>query len=81
LPAADAATLQNAARLYHRLTQILRLCVEEDYDPANAPAGLNRAVALAAECPDMRSAEAALRHMQMAVADIFDRLVGDPTKI
>jgi [glutamine synthetase] adenylyltransferase / [glutamine synthetase]-adenylyl-L-tyrosine phosphorylase len=80
LNAAETSDLLSANRLYHRLTQILRLCLEEDYQPAQALPALNRLVAQAAESPDMASAEALLRQTQTQVSALFDRLVGPPAK-
>ena len=74
----EAQDLIRATRLYHRMTQLLRLCLETDYDPTTALPGLNRAVAQAAEMPDVRAAEDLLRQNQARVAALFDQLVGDP---
>ena len=76
----QATDLLSATRLYHRMTQLLRLCIDDTFDPATALAGLNRAVAMAAETPDVRAAEDLLRQTQSRVAGLFDQLVGDPTK-
>ena len=40
LSAEDADVLRPAARLYHNLTQILRLCLSGPFDPKTAGAGL-----------------------------------------
>jgi glutamate-ammonia-ligase adenylyltransferase len=76
LPQADGEVLRQACELYHRLTQVLRLCVSEAYDPAASPAGLNRIVASAAACPDVATAESLLADTQSQVASLFDRLIG-----
>jgi glutamate-ammonia-ligase adenylyltransferase len=78
LDAADASALTQAARLYHRLTQVLRLCLEGPYEPTTAIPGLNRAIARAAELPDVRMAEAQLAEHEAHVARLFDKLVGSP---
>ena len=44
----DAELLLAAARLYQDLTQILRLCVSDDFDPSKSSAGLLRLLARAA---------------------------------
>jgi glutamate-ammonia-ligase adenylyltransferase len=73
-PAGQA--LREANALYHRLTQVLRLCVTGAYDPAKSPAALNRLVASAAAAPDTATAEALLTETQTRVAILFDDLVG-----
>ena len=59
LPAEDADVLRPAARLYHNLTQILRLCLSGPFDPKTAGAGL-----LGPALPRGRSAE--FRHARRA---------------
>jgi glutamate-ammonia-ligase adenylyltransferase len=76
LPEADADVLLSALRLDAALLQILRLCVEEDFDPATAPAPLLARLAEAADMPDFRTLEAHLRATQRAVRTGFERLVG-----
>lgn len=76
-----ANDLLEATRLYQRLTQLLRLCIVSDFDPATALVGLNRAVALAAQTPDVQAAEALLRDTQSRVTLLFDQLVGNPQNI
>ncbi len=71
-----AGDLKEACLLYHRITQVLRLCVSEAYDPATSPAGLNQLVARAAGVPDIRSADSLVSDTQKRVAAIFDELVG-----
>jgi glutamate-ammonia-ligase adenylyltransferase len=72
----EAEQLRSAATLYHRMTQVLRLCVEGLYDPGTSPDGLNRLVAAAAAAPDIAQTEAILSDTQAAVKVLFDRLVG-----
>ena len=76
IAAAVAADLKQACLLYHRITQVLRLCVNGTFVPANAPAGLNHMVARAAIVPDIKSAEALLQDTQVRVAAIFDQIIG-----
>jgi glutamate-ammonia-ligase adenylyltransferase len=71
-----AEDLGVAAQLYHRLTQVLRLCVAGSYVPATSPEGLNRLVANAAAAPDIAHAEALLVETQAGVARHFDELIG-----
>ncbi len=76
LPAGDGEALRQACSLYHRLTQVLRLCVSGAYGPATSPAGLNRIVASAAACPDIATAESLIHDTQARVAAIFDEMIG-----
>ncbi|WP_421695785.1 bifunctional [glutamine synthetase] adenylyltransferase/[glutamine synthetase]-adenylyl-L-tyrosine phosphorylase [Aestuariivirga sp.] len=70
------SVLQRAGLLYHRLTQMLRLCVDGPYDPAKALPALNMLVANTAVAPDISAAEALLADTQAEVANLFDRLIG-----
>ena len=78
LAAGNAQALAQAGQLYHRLTQVLRLCVEGPYEPAKSLPALNHLVASAAACPDIRATESLLADTQAAVAGIFDKIVGSP---
>ena len=78
LTAADAFQLVEASRLFHRLTQVLRLCLDHTFEPDKALPGLNRAIAAAAQVPDVRIAEDVLREKEAGIAALFDRLVGPP---
>ena len=78
LAADDAQALQQAGQLYHRLTQVLRLCVDGPYEPAKSLPALNQLVASAAACPDIPITESLLADTQAAVAGIFNRIVGSP---
>ncbi len=77
LDGADHAALKEAGLLYHRLTQVLRLCVDGPYEPSAALPALNQLVASAAESPSIPAAEALLADTQARVAALFDRLVGE----
>ncbi len=72
----DHAALKRAGLLYHRITQMLRLCLDGPYDPGKSLPALNRLVANSAVAPDIRAAEALLADTQAEVALLFDRLVG-----
>ena len=73
----QATTLKTANTLYHRLTQVLRLCVTGTYDPDTAPAGLNRIVASAAAMPDIAATEALLAETRLEVSSVFRAIVGE----
>jgi glutamate-ammonia-ligase adenylyltransferase len=72
----DHMALRRAGLLYHRLTQMLRLCLDGPYDPEKSLPALNGLVARSAVAPDIRAAEALLADTQGEVAILFDRLVG-----
>ncbi len=72
----DAEILTRAAALYHDLTQVIRLCVEEAFDPATAPQGLKAVVARAGGETDFARLQAKLMETERAVAAIFDRMAG-----
>ena len=78
LSADHASRLLEAARLYHRLTQVLRLCLDGTFMPDEALPGLNRAIAQAAQVPDVRIAEDLLREHESAVSALFDKIIGKP---
>ena len=61
LPQASAEMLRSAARLYHDLTQILRLCVTGKFKPETAGEDLLRVMARAGDAPDFSSLEARVR--------------------
>jgi glutamate-ammonia-ligase adenylyltransferase len=75
---AEAELLLHAGRLYHRLTQLLRLCLAGEFRPETALPGLAALIASAAGTPDLASAEALLIDHQTGVAEVFDALIGRP---
>jgi glutamate-ammonia-ligase adenylyltransferase len=76
MEAGVANDLKEACLLYHRITQVLRLCINQAYDPAMSPAGLNQLVARASGVPDIRSADSLVSDTQTRVAAIFDGIIG-----
>ncbi len=56
--AAEAEILRSAARLYHDLTQILRLCVSDKFNPETAGEDLLQVMARAGDAPDFSSLQA-----------------------
>ena len=75
LPPAAADVLRPAARLYHDLTQILRLCVSSKFKPESAGADLLRILTRAGDAPDFSSLEAQLRETQGEVRRVFKMIV------
>jgi glutamate-ammonia-ligase adenylyltransferase len=76
LKAEDAEVLRGAVRLYHDLTQILRLCLPGEFDPKAAAPGLIGLLARAADVPDFATLDAFLGEMQGKVRASFDRILG-----
>jgi glutamate-ammonia-ligase adenylyltransferase len=75
----DAEVLRPAVQLYQDLTQILRLCLPDAFDPKKAGAGLLRLLARAADVPDFATLEATLADTQRKVRASFVRILGhDP---
>ena len=75
LPAEDADVLRPAARLYHNVTQILRLCLPGPFDPKTAGQGIVQLLARAADLPDFASLNADLIEMQRKVRASFAKIV------
>ena len=71
LPQSEAEILRSAARLYHDLTQILRLCVSDKFNPETAGEDLQRVMARAGDAPDFSSLEARVRETQAEVRRVF----------
>jgi len=76
LAAEDAEVLRPAARLYHDLTQILRLCLPGPFDPKGAAAGLTALLARAADVPDFARLDAFIGETQAKVRASFNRILG-----
>jgi len=72
----EAEILRSAARLYHDLTQILRLCVTGKFNPETAGEDLRRVMARAGDAPDFSALEARLRETQSEVRRVFNAIVG-----
>jgi [glutamine synthetase] adenylyltransferase / [glutamine synthetase]-adenylyl-L-tyrosine phosphorylase len=77
LPHASVEILRSAGRLYHDLTQILRLCVTGKFKPDVAGDDLLRVMARAGDAPDFSSLEARVRETQTEVRRVFSALVGN----
>jgi glutamate-ammonia-ligase adenylyltransferase len=75
LPTRAVEALLAAARLYHNLTQVLRLCLDGPFVPAQAAEGLRTLLARAGEAPDFAHLEADLTTRQAEVAKLFSELI------
>jgi len=64
-----------AARLLNNLTQVLRLCLDDPFDPGKAPQGLRSLLARAGNAPGFAQLEAELIAREAEVAALFDRLI------
>ena len=68
--------LRPAVRLFHDLTQILRLCLPAAFDPKTASAGVLGLLARAADLPDFAALQAHLEDTQRQVRECFVRILG-----
>jgi glutamate-ammonia-ligase adenylyltransferase len=75
LPQASAEILRAAGRLYHDLTQVLRLCVSDRFDPKTAGEDLLRVLARAGDAPDFSSLQARIKETQAEVRRVFQAVV------
>ena len=76
LPQSDAEILRSATRLYHDLTQIIRLCVTDKFNPETSGDNLLHVMARAGDTPDFSTLEARVRETQGEVRRVFLALVG-----
>ena len=76
LKAEDAEVLRRAVRLYHDLTQILRLCLPGDFDPKAAAPELSGLLTRAADVPDFATLDAFIGETQSKVRASFNRILG-----
>src|SRR5262249_32921017 len=67
----SAEVLRSAGRLYHDLTQVLRLCVTGKFNPKTAGEDLLRVMARAGDAPDFSSLEARIKETQAEVRRVF----------
>jgi [glutamine synthetase] adenylyltransferase / [glutamine synthetase]-adenylyl-L-tyrosine phosphorylase len=76
LKAEDAEVLRPAVRLFHDLTQILRLCLSGPFDPKAANTGILTLLARAADLPDFAALQAHVEDTQRHVRESFVRILG-----
>jgi [glutamine synthetase] adenylyltransferase / [glutamine synthetase]-adenylyl-L-tyrosine phosphorylase len=70
-----AEVLRPAARLYHNLTQIQRLCLPGDFDPKTAAPELCVLLARAADVPDFATLDAFITETEAKVRRSFDQIL------
>jgi len=68
--------LRNAWQLYNTVFQILRICISESFEPAQAPAGLNELLSHLLDMPDIKFVESELKNTQKSVRESFNRCLG-----
>ena len=71
----DAEIMVPAARLYHTLTQLIRLCLDKPFVAEDAPRALKDLLARASDMPDFATLEVTLKDTLAAVHEAFDRIV------
>lgn len=71
LPPSAVDVLRPAVRLYHDLTQVLRLCVSDKFKPETAGTDLLRMLARVSNEPDFSSLQARVRETQADVRQVF----------
>ncbi|WP_366525124.1 bifunctional [glutamine synthetase] adenylyltransferase/[glutamine synthetase]-adenylyl-L-tyrosine phosphorylase [uncultured Roseibium sp.] len=72
----DAELLLEALRLYHRLTQILRLVLSGKFVSSEAPGGVLDLLVQASSSPTFARLEIELGELQSKVRSVFVRLIG-----
>jgi glutamate-ammonia-ligase adenylyltransferase len=75
IPTEHAELLRPAVRLYHNLTQILRLCLPGDFDPKTAAPGLSALLARAADVPDFATLDAFIEETETKVRRSFEKIL------
>jgi len=73
----DAEVLRPAARLFHDLTQVLRLCLPGEFDPKKAGPELLGLLARAGDVPDFATLESHVLETEARVRRSFTRILGE----
>lgn len=64
-----------AMRLFTELSQIIRLCIDSDFEPKQAPSGLIDLVCRAVELPDISTVEGEVKRLSKAVRKAFQTVL------
>jgi [glutamine synthetase] adenylyltransferase / [glutamine synthetase]-adenylyl-L-tyrosine phosphorylase len=75
LAARDGEVLTAAGRLIHDLGQILRLCLDDSFEPENAPSGLKELLARAGDAPSFEVLQDHLRQALTEVHEIYKKII------
>jgi glutamate-ammonia-ligase adenylyltransferase len=67
----DLDRIIDALRLYSGIAQVVRVCIDGAFDPAEAPEGLKELICRISECPDMKVLEREIRQASQATRAIF----------
>jgi [glutamine synthetase] adenylyltransferase / [glutamine synthetase]-adenylyl-L-tyrosine phosphorylase len=75
LSPADLDICLGALHLFTELSQIIRLCVDGDFEAEHAPAGLVERICRAGDCPDLATLEGEVKRLAGEVREVFGRVV------
>ena len=75
LSAEDADVIRPAIRLFHNLTQVLRLCLPGPFDPKTAGTGLLGLLCRAADLPNFATLDAHVADTRQKVRATFNRML------
>ncbi|ASY62120.1 macromolecule metabolism [Sinorhizobium sojae CCBAU 05684] len=75
MDANDLDTSVEALSLFTEISQIVRLCIDGDFDPREAPSGLVDLVCRAGDYPDLKHLEADIRRLSKATRRIFESII------
>ena len=70
-----ADDLVQAANLYTSVTQLIRLCLDDDTRPEDFPPGLGELLCRACDLPDMKRVESQLSETARSVRKTFNALL------
>lgn len=71
-----AGTLSSALRLYHRLTQVLRMTLAGSFKVSEAPRGVVDLLLTASAAPDLARLELEMADTQQSVRRLFEQIIG-----
>ncbi|MGI2035337.1 bifunctional [glutamine synthetase] adenylyltransferase/[glutamine synthetase]-adenylyl-L-tyrosine phosphorylase [Rhizobium panacihumi] len=67
----DLDTALEALTLFTALSQTVRLCIDGDFNPREAPQGLIEQLCRAGDCPDLKTLEGEVKRLSKAGREIF----------
>jgi glutamate-ammonia-ligase adenylyltransferase len=71
----DLDTALEALTLFTALSQTVRLCIDGDFNPREAPQGLIEQLCRAGDCPDLKTLEGEVKRLSKAGREIFGKVV------